>query len=82
MNQRVENPTVSRELEQMEAHALSLAFGPLYAVIRMFRDAYSVGKHNEFAKHCSAFSCVEEASLSLNSLEATKGPKPPPRTLH
>jgi len=82
MNQRVENPTVSRELEQMEAHALSLAFGPLYAVIRMFRNAYTVGKHNEFAKHCSAFSCIEGASLSSISPEVTKGPKVPPRTLH
>jgi len=77
MNQKTEERLL-QFVEEFE----SAGPGAVYAVLQVLHNSYITGKHNEFAKHCSAFSCVEGASLSPSSLEATKGPKPPPRTLH
>lgn len=56
--------------------------GAIYAVLQILQNSYVTGRHNEFAKHCCAFSQVEGASLSAGAPEPTKGPKPPRETLH
>lgn len=76
------NEVTDQKLSELIDYAGENGPGALYAALKVLRNSYLIGKHNEFAKHCCAFPQIDGATLSLGLIAAEKAPKPPRRTLH